>query len=154
MAFLGGGNNKDGSPNQQSKQTKKRSILDYSITAQVVKAVRKKIKKGIETYKKRKVNTSLLGSADYQGDVEGRRSRVATKGVGGGNIQITSIPGSKIQKTAVKKAPAGPTIAELEQDELLTEKERLLKIKRKGRKVTKLPSLDDELTLSKKILLG
>ena len=56
----------------------------------------------------------------------------------------------ELQKEAVKEAPAGPTVAELEQDE----KDRLLKIKRKGRKATKLSSTDDELTLSKKRLLG
>ena len=55
-----------------------------------------------------------------------------------------------LQQAAVKEAPAGPTVAELEQDE----KDRLLKIKRKGRRATKLSSTDDELTLSKKTLLG
>jgi len=55
-----------------------------------------------------------------------------------------------LQQAAVKEAPAGPTSAELE----LTEEERLLRIKRKGRRATKLSSTDDELTLSKKTLLG
>ena len=55
-----------------------------------------------------------------------------------------------LQKVAVKEAPAGPTISELEQDET----DRLLRIKRKGRRATKLSSTDDELTLSKKTLLG
>ena len=61
--------------------------------------------------------------------------------------------GSQVQKLAVKEAPSGPTIGELEQ---LTEKERLLKIKRKGRKSTKIRrgTLDDQLTLSKKALLS
>ena len=60
---------------------------------------------------------------------------------------------SQVQKLAVKDAPSGPTIGELAQ---LTEKERLLKIKRKGRKSTKIKraSLDDQLTLSKKALLS
>ena len=55
-----------------------------------------------------------------------------------------------IQQKAVEEAPAGPTVAELEQ----AERDRLLRIKRKGRKSTKLASMDDELTLSKKTLLG
>ena len=65
-------------------------------------------------------------------------------------IQKKPKPVDDLQKTAVKKAPAGPTIAELEQ----AERDRLLRIKRKGRKSTKLASFDDELTLSKKTLLG
>ena len=70
-----------------------------------------------------------------------------------GNSQITKpILGSDIQKTAVKKAPDGPTIAEIAQED--TEEQRLAKIKRKGRKSTKLSKEDDELTLSKKTLLG
>jgi len=59
-------------------------------------------------------------------------------------------PVEDLQKAAVKEAPAGPTVAELEQDET----DRLLRIKRKGRRSTKLASFDDELTLSKKTLLG
>jgi len=55
-----------------------------------------------------------------------------------------------VQQEAVKEAPDGPTVAELEQDET----DRLLRIKRKGRRATKLSSTDDELTLSKKTLLG
>jgi hypothetical protein len=55
-----------------------------------------------------------------------------------------------LQKAAVKEAPAGPTISELEQDET----DRLLKIKRKGRRVTKLTKDEGDPTLSKKILLG
>ena len=70
---------------------------------------------------------------------------------GGGNGGVNQpILGSSIQKTAVKDAPDGPTSAELE----LTEEERLLRIKRKGRRSTKLSSTNDELTLSKKTLLG
>ena len=59
-------------------------------------------------------------------------------------------PRQQIQRQAVKQAPAGPTIAEMDQ----SERSRLSKIKRKGRKSTKLGAEDDELTLSKKTLLG
>ena len=68
----------------------------------------------------------------------------------GGNQPIL---GSGIQKKAVKDAPAGPTIGEMAQLQE-TEEQRLLRIKRKGRKSTKLASLDDDLTLSKKTLLS
>ena len=56
----------------------------------------------------------------------------------------------QLQKQAVKKAQAGPTIAEMEQSEL----SRLSKIKRKGRKSTKLGAEDEDLYLSIKTLLG
>ena len=62
-------------------------------------------------------------------------------------------PRQQLQQAAVKKAPDGPTIGEMAQLEE-TEEERLLRTKRKGRKSTKLAQADDELTLSKKTLLG
>ena len=67
----------------------------------------------------------------------------------------TSILGSetKIQKDAVKKSPDGPAISEMAQLHE-TEAERLLKIKRKGRKSTKLLKDMENLTLAKKVLLG
>ena len=105
-----------------------------------------------------KPRTSVLNYADYLAEEKQNYNlkysgNVGNRGNGAANIQINKPilgSGSNIQKTAVKKAPAGPTIAELEQ----TEQQRLLNIKRRGRKTTKLASLDDELTLSKKILLG
>ena len=76
------------------------------------------------------------------------------KGDGPGNNQITKpILGSDIQKTAVKNAPDGPTISELAQLEE-TEAQRLAKIKRRGRKATKLSSINEDIYLSKKTLLG
>ena len=53
----------------------------------------------------------------------------------------------RIQQEAVKDAPSGPTSAELEQL-------RLAKIKRRGRKATKLGVDDEDLYLSTKTLLG
>ena len=161
MAFLGGGgNNEDtsgGSGDHRTASNKKKgSILDFSVAYQVGKAVAKNIKQSFEKAKKRKVNTALLGTSDYQGDVEGRKSRVQPKSddrTGEGNIQVASVPKSNIQIAAVKKAPAGPTIAEMDQLEE-TEAQRLARIKRRGRKTTKLAQADDQLTLSKKVLLG
>ena len=66
------------------------------------------------------------------------------------HVQRKKKPVYDVQQTAVKEAPAGPTVAEIEQNKI----DRLLRIKRKGRKSTKLASMDDELTLSKKTLLG
>jgi len=59
-------------------------------------------------------------------------------------------PRQQIQRQAVKQAPAGPTIAEMDQSEL----SRLSKIKRRGRKSTKLGMEDEDLYLSTKTLLG
>ena len=59
-------------------------------------------------------------------------------------------PRQQIQRAAVKAAPAGPTIAEMDQSEL----SRLSKIKRRGRKSTKLGADDEDLYLSIKTLLG
>ena len=59
-------------------------------------------------------------------------------------------PRQQIQRQAVQQAPAGPTIAEMDQSEL----SRLSKIKRKGRKSTKLGAEDEDLYLSIKTLLG
>ena len=59
-------------------------------------------------------------------------------------------PRQQIQRQAVQQAPAGPTIAEMEQ----SERSRLSNIKRRGRKSTKLGMEDEDLYLSKKTLLG
>ena len=59
-------------------------------------------------------------------------------------------PRQQIQRQAVKQAPAGPTIAEMEQ----SESSRLANIKRRGRKSTKLGMEDEDIYLSTKTLLG
>ena len=161
MGFLGGGSNNEdtsgGSGDHRTASNKKKgSVLDFSFAYQVGKAVAQNIKKGFEKAKKRKANTALLGTSDYQGDVDGRKSRVQPKPddrTGEGNIQIGSASKDNLQKTAVENAPDGPTIGEMAQIEE-TEAERLARIKRRGRKSTKLSKADDELTLAKKTLLG
>ena len=62
-------------------------------------------------------------------------------------IPKKSKPRQQIQRTAVKAAPSGPTIAEMEQ-------RRLSAIKRRGIKYTKLGMEDEDLYLSTKTLLG
>jgi len=59
---------------------------------------------------------------------------------------------SKTQADAVSEAPKGPTTVEMTPEQ--EEAERLLKIKRQGRKSTILNIPEEELTLSKKVLLG
>tara|TARA_Y100000310_G_scaffold332370_1_gene407813 strand:- start:55 stop:267 length:213 start_codon:yes stop_codon:yes gene_type:complete len=53
----------------------------------------------------------------------------------------------ELRKKAVEEAPSGPTAAELEQ-------KRLSRIKRRGRKSTKLGVEDEDIFLSIKTLLG
>ena len=58
---------------------------------------------------------------------------------------------AETQMSAVDAAPDGPTNIEMPEE---TEAERLLRIKRQGRRATILNVPEEELTLSKKILLG
>ena len=60
----------------------------------------------------------------------------------------------RTQAKAKGEAPKGPTSVEMAQAEEDDEAKRLLKIKRKGRKQTILNVPEEELTLSKKQLLG
>ena len=169
MGFLTGGNKKEdtrgGSGDHRTASNKKKKNIiqkaaDKALTVKLIKKVAKGIKQAATNIKKVKQSDSLLGTSDYQGDPLGRPSKVkdmSPKDDGGDDIkkvaQITSDPTSKLQKAAVKKAPAGPTIADIGNIQE-TEEERLLRIKRKGRRATKLLSDEDELTLSKKALLG
>ena len=59
-------------------------------------------------------------------------------------------PRQQLQRQAVQQAPAGPTIAEMEQ----SERSRLSNIKRRGRKSTKQGMEDEDLNLSTKALLS
>lgn len=180
--FTGGGSKSSGSPGgggtkKQAKsfqKKKKKSITDYVVSTRILKGIGETLAKSAKkvNLKSRKKFISRTGLTkddirmddDYLSSKEAlaelrkqgyktNQDIVAESQIREGP-QIGNVPilgsGSQIQKAAVKKAPAGPTIAELEQ----TEQQRLLRIKRKGRKSTKLASLDDELTLSKKVLLG
>ena len=78
---------------------------------------------------------------------------------GGGNdnqgIQLANQSGSMAsdaQASAVASAPAGPTNIEMAQED--SEKQRLLRINRRGRRATILNVPEEDLTLSKKTLLG
>lgn len=79
--------------------------------------------------------------------------------IGGGDgsnegIEVANQTGSltkQTQQAAVDAAPDGPTNIEMPEE---TEAERLLRIKRQGRRATILNVPDNELTLSKRVLLG
>jgi len=164
MGFLTGGNKKEdtrgGSGDHRTASNKKKKNIiqkaaDKALTIKLIKKVAKGIKQAATNIKKVKQSDSLLGTSDYQGDPLGRPSKVrdmSPKDDGGDDIKKVAQT-SKLQKAAVKKAPAGPTIADIGNIQE-TEEERLLRIKRKGRRATKLLPNEDELTLSKKALLG
>ena len=67
--------------------------------------------------------------------------------------QKPQAPIKQVQKAAVKKAPSGPTKAEIEEEKI---KKASLANKRRGRKATMLTGAGgvDELSLSKKTMLG
>ena len=73
-------------------------------------------------------------------------------------IEMANTVGSSAamaQQKAVAEAPTGPTAVEMNQaEDQETEAERLLRIKRRGRKATILNVPEEELTLSRKVLLG
>ena len=97
-----------------------------------------------------------VSKGDYKKSITAPQGAPDDDKLPGGTVKSdTSILGSesKIQKDAVKKSPDGPAISEMAQLQE-TEAERLLKIKRKGRKKTKLLKDTEDLTLSKKVLLG
>ena len=115
------------------------------------------IKSFVKGQKKSKQNV-----LDYEGQAAGvtpERKPMPTTNNGGGDgnnqgIEVANQTGSltaQTQQAAVDAAPDGPTNIEMPEE---TEAERLLRIKRQGRRATILNVPDEELTLSKKILLG
>lgn len=94
----------------------------------------------------------IKGRSTGQLDAMGRP--IKSSGDGGGGIETANQVGTtakQTQQAAVDAAPDGPTNIEMPEE---SEAERLLKIKRKGRRATILNVPEEELTLSKKILLG
>ena len=99
---------------------------------------------------------------DYERYITGRGSgeldamgRQINTGGGGGGIETANQVGTTAkdaQQAAVDAAPTGPTSVEMPTEE--TEAQRLVNIKRKGRRATILNVPEEELTLSKKVLLG
>ena len=159
----GGGGTKSQAKSYQQKN-KPTPVRDFIVGGGITGAVIRGVKKGIETAKKRRVNTKLIGTSDYQGDVEGKKSRVIVeRDYRDGNNQPKGIELAKASTTSAtilgpkeiqKKAAntiKGPTEVEMSADEIL------LKNKRKGRKITQITGpegLAKKEKLSKKTLLG
>jgi len=145
-------------------------VVDFVKGGGVVGAVVRSVKKGIKESKakakERKINDSLLGTSDYQGDVSAKRSYSVDLRTGkdnnnnNDNNQVTqkSIEQPKVKSqmnnTDVKSdmiTSKAPDVTEMTADEIL------LKNKRKGRKKTIKTSVigdTSKATLSKKSLLG
>ena len=116
-----------------------------------------------EQRKKEKINDSLIGGSDYQGDVNPQKKQkkktvTTTNGGGGGG-------GNNNNNTIKQVTETAPTVSEVSQATTTeanadTEANRLLKIKKKGRSqsiisgsqgVTKMAA---DYSLGKKSLLG
>ena len=158
-----------GGTKKQAKSFAKKNktpVKDFIASGGVTGAVIRGVKKGIETAKKRRVNTKLIGTSDYQGDVEGKKSKIIdTIDHRDGNNQpqgielakasttsATILGPAEIQKNAANTI-GGPTSVEMTADEIL------LANKRKGRRSTILTTSSglnesEEDEISKKTLLG
>ena len=151
----GGGNNNKTKFGYTKPKSTIQKVGDYIKGGGVVGSVVRGVKSSI---KKSKQNV-----LDYEGQAAGvtpERKPTPTINNGGGDnnnnqgIQVANQTGSltaQTQQAAVDAAPDGPTNIEMPEE---SEAERLLKIKRKGRRATILNVPEEELTLSKKILLG
>tara|TARA_R110000824_G_scaffold393305_1_gene592386 strand:+ start:161 stop:682 length:522 start_codon:yes stop_codon:yes gene_type:complete len=162
----GGGKQISGTPLVTSRRQvskPRKSILDYSPTYQVIKAIGTAIK-NIGTG-----NKTVKSGDTYAGEAYGynekseksnyvSRSPLANRGGDGSNIKQSNIksevqPKVASQMNAIKPitTPDGPTTIEM------TNEDQKLTTKRKGRKSTILTSvtgLEGSPTLSKKSLLG
>ena len=150
-------------------RTPKKQVVDFikggGITGAVIRGISKGIAKSKAKAKDRKINDSLLGTSDYQGDVSAKpRSTDPRTGRDNDGPTIATVTNKKsIEQPKVKSqmnntdvksdmiTAEAPAITEMSADEIA------LKNKRKGRKKTILTSVtgvDDYPTLSKKTLLG
>jgi len=113
--------------------------------------------KGLDTSK---FSRDFVLSKGFKNQLDGYGYSEEPGNVGGGGndnqgIQLANQSGSMAsdaQASAVASAPAGPTNIEMAQED--SEKQRLLRINRRGRRATILNVPDEDLTLSKKTLLG
>jgi len=113
--------------------------------------------KGLDTSK---FSRDFVLSKGFKNQLDGYGYSEQPGNVGGGGndnqgIQLANQSGSMAsdaQASAVASAPAGPTNIEMAQED--SEKQRLLRINRRGRRATILNVPDEQLTLSKKTLLG
>ena len=114
-----------------------------------------------EQRKKEKINDSLIGTSDYQGDVnpqKNKKKRTSTNNDYGGGGPDNNNTITQVTQTAPTEAEVSQaTTTEADAD---TEANRLLKIKKKGRKMTMMSGAKGvtktsaDYSLGKKSLLG
>lgn len=155
---MGGfGPSREGPANRYEKPKKKNPISKFIQSGGVLGTVVKTVKK---SSKKSKQNV-----LDYEGQAAGvtpMRNPIKSRDRDNQNFnqgRKTATSSTSItQKKAVANAPAGPTAIEMNQPKYgETEAEKLLKIKRKGRKATIATSqsgLGNNVEILKKNLLG
>nr|BAR33722.1 bldA-regulated nucleotide binding protein [uncultured Mediterranean phage uvMED] len=155
------GSKKDASRAGRRNEGRKaaKQVLDFikggGVTGAIVRGITKSAKK---SKAKKQANVEVGLGADRMSNYTVNQG--GTRETGGNNNQgielaktaSTEPVTKRVQQAAVDAAPTGPTNVEMPTEE--SEAERLLKIKRKGRRATILNVPDDELTLSKKVLLG
>ena len=158
---MGGfGPSREGPANRYEKPKKKNPIAKFIESGGIVGSILKNVSK---PSKKSKQNV-----LDYEGQAAGKtpmRNPIRSRDRDNQNFNKGSRKPKKIDKTtimtqkkAVANAPAGPTAIEMNQPKYgETEAEKLLKIKKKGRKATIATSqsgLGDNVEILKKKLLG
>ena len=158
--------------NRNSRKSVPEKIFEKTLLGQVTKKVsgskfvqdtnyEKRMKfakdKGLDTSK---FSRDFVLSKGFKNQLDGYGYSEEPGNVGGGGndnqgIQLANQSGSMAsdaQASAVASAPAGPTNIEMAQEN--SEKQRLLRINRRGRRATILNVPEEDLTLSKKTLLG
>lgn len=126
-----------------------KQLIEASPTIKAIRTITEGIKKS-------RVNNQLAGTSDFQGTKSRVKSDMSNRGDNnnrGINLanQVSTLT-QQVQQQAVNAATPGPTNVEMASAE--TEAERLLRINRRGRRATILNVPEEELTLSRKTLLG
>jgi len=158
--------------NRESRKGLIEKIAENTLPGRVSKAVSNSKFVQDANYKKRlkfaqdsgldtsKFSRDFVLSEGFKNQLDGYGYSEQPGNVGGGGndnqgIQLANQSGSMAsdaQASAVASAPAGPTNIEMAQED--SEKQRLLRINRRGRRATILNVPEEDLTLSKKTLLG
>jgi len=159
--------------NRESRKGLIEKIAENTLPGRVSKAVSNSKFVQDANYKKRlkfaqdsgldtsKFSRDFILSSGFKTQLEGlgytTNSEMSGEGEGGDNqgIQLANKSGTvaaDAQANAVANAPTGPTNIEMASADNI--QDRIVKINRRGRRATILNVPDDELTLSKKVLLG
>ena len=162
----------------ETRKAVKEFVEGGGVTGAIVKGISNQIKKSKEKRVERKVNDTLIGTPDYQGDVAKKPKKVTTP-IGGNDRNDNPPPKVETPKVETKKSveqpkvksqmdntevksknitadKTAPTETEMPTEEL-TEDEKLLRRKR-GRKtrtvLTSVTGDNTKATLSRRTLLG